>query len=222
MFAARMPKWLKLILGLCLLPICWGTTAAVVRAIRVSLPEDRVWVALLAGFATWLVVYLLLPRPRRAYILGHELTHALWSLLFGGRVRSLKVGADRGQVVVTRSNALVALAPYFFPLYATLILTVFMVGDLIWGWTEAAVYFHLLLGAAYGFHATFTVEALRSPQSDLVSQGLVFSAAIIWLGNAMVLLLALAALTGRVGGLTALNWVAQETGRALGRLGAWL
>lgn len=216
-----MPKWLKLFLGLGLLPVCWGTTVAVVRVARVSLPADRVWVALLAGLAAWLVVYLLLPRPRRAYILGHELTHALWSVLFGGRVRSLQVGADRGRVVVTRSNALVALAPYFFPLYASLVLLVFVVGDLIWGWTRAAVYFHLLLGAAYGFHATFTVEALRSRQSDLTSHGLVFSAATIWLGNALGLLAGVALLTGQVGGLTALGWAARETGRALTWLGAW-
>lgn len=216
-----MPKWLKLILGLCLLPVCWGTTAAVTRVIRVSVPADRVWVALSAGFAVWLVVYLLLPQPRRAYILGHELTHALWSLLFGGRVRSLKVGADHGQVVVTRSNALVALAPYFFPLYAALVLLVFVVGDLIWNWTQAAVYFHLLLGAAYGFHATFTVEALRSRQSDLTSQGWVFSAGIIWLGNAVMVLLGVSLLTGRVRGLTARSWAGQETGRVLARLNAW-
>lgn len=217
-----MPRGLKLALGIALLPACLGVTVAVTQVIRASLSADQIWVALAAGGACWLVIYLLLPAPRRTYILGHELTHAVWSLLFGGRVRSLKVGARRGHVVVSRSNALVVLAPYFFPLYAVLILGIFLIGDLVWDWQPAAVYFHLLLGAAYGFHATLTAEALRSRQPDVTSQGYVFSASVIWLGNAVVLLLAVAGLTGQVGVLTALGWAARETGRILARLGNWL
>ena len=37
-----------------------------------------------------------LPPLTRTYVLGHELTHALWTVLFGGRASGLKVG-DAGE-----------------------------------------------------------------------------------------------------------------------------
>jgi hypothetical protein len=211
-----MPKWLKLLIGLALLPAAAGVTLAVARVVQAARAADEVWVALAAGMACWLVISVLLPAPQRAYILGHELTHAAWSLLFGGRVKSLKVAGQHGRVVVTKTNALVTLAPYFFPLYAVIVLAVFQAADRLWDWRGVAVYFHLLLGAAYGFHLTFTVAALRSKQPDVASQGWLFSLAVIWLGNGLVLLLGLAVLTGRVEASTALGWAARETVGLLG------
>ena len=51
------------------------------------------------------------------YVVGHELTHVVWSWLFGGKVKKFRASSSGGEVVVTKSNFLVALAPYFFPLY---------------------------------------------------------------------------------------------------------
>ena len=83
---------------------------------------DTVWVPLLAGAACWLVIFLLLPKPMWIYVFGHELTHALWTWLFGGRVKKMKVTSAGGHVVVSKTNFLIALAPYFFPLYAVLVI----------------------------------------------------------------------------------------------------
>jgi hypothetical protein len=52
---------------------------------------DTVWVPLLAGAACWVVIFLLLPKPMWIYVFGHELTHALWTWLFGGQVKKMKV-----------------------------------------------------------------------------------------------------------------------------------
>jgi hypothetical protein len=165
-----------------------------------------VWIATLAGVACWLVVYLLLPKPTWAYVLGHELTHALWTWLFGGSVRRLKVTAKGGHVLVTRNNFLIALAPYFFPFYAVAVILVFVAGDWIWGWGPFVAPFHLLLGAAYAFHLTLTWEILQTRQSDIVAHGYLFSAVIIWLGNAAVLVLGIPLLTACVNVPTALDW----------------
>lgn len=208
-----MPKWLKFAAAVLLLPACWGVTRALVRVVGVSSAADTFWVAFLAGFAAWLTVFLLLPRPVRIYILGHELTHALWTWAMGGRVKGLKVGKAGGQVVVNRANCFVILAPYFFPLYAVLLVALFLVGDLIWDWQRQVAWFHLLLGAAYGFHLTFTVQVLGTRQSDITSQGWLFSLVLIWLGNVLTLVLGLALLTGRVPVLAALGWCWQDTGR---------
>ncbi|MBI3191792.1 MAG: M50 family metallopeptidase, partial [Pedosphaera parvula] len=110
-----MPKWVKAILAVLLLPVCIGAAKALWRVLQASGSADTFWVAMLAGAACWVVIFLLLPKPMWLYVVGHEMTHALWTWLFGGRVKSLKATSKGGQVVVTRSNFLIVLAPYFFP-----------------------------------------------------------------------------------------------------------
>ena len=83
------------------------------------------------------------------YVYGHELTHVLWTWAMGGRVKKFKASSTGGQVVVTKTNFLIALAPYFFPLYAVLVVLVFLVLDRFWEWRWQIAWFHLLLGAAY-------------------------------------------------------------------------
>jgi hypothetical protein len=208
-------KLAKAIVGLALLPFCAGAALAFWRVVQHSGHADTVWVALLAGAACWWAVFLLLPKPMRLYIFGHEFTHALWTWLFGGSVKRFKVGRDGGHVVVTKDNFVIALAPYFFPLYAVLVVTTFIAGHMLWGWAPYVAWFHLLLGAAYAFHVTLTWHILQAEQSDITSQGYLFSAAIIFLGNIGVLLLAIPILTATISPVQALTWWFQDS------LGMW-
>jgi hypothetical protein len=91
--------------------------------------------------------------------------------------------------VVSKTNFVIALAPYFFPLYAVFVVIIFMLGSLIWYWRPYMVWFHLLLGAAYAFHVTLTWHILKTRQSDITGQGYLFSGVVIFLGNAAVLLI---------------------------------
>ncbi|MDB6057897.1 MAG: hypothetical protein JWO95_1741 [Verrucomicrobiales bacterium] len=143
---------------------------------------------MLAGAACWVVVFVLLPKPMWVYVVGHELTHAVWTWVFGGKVKKFKATSEGGHVIVTKNNFVIALAPYFFPLYAVLLVLLFFVGNFIWHWTRYITWFHLLLGAAYAFHLTLTWHILKTRQSDITSQGYMFSGVVIFLGNAMVLL----------------------------------
>ena len=201
-----MPKWIKFIFAILLLPICAGAARTLWLVLRAGYGADTVWIPLLAGGACWCVIFFLLPKPMRIYVLGHELTHALWTWLFGGQVKKLKVGPSGGHVVVSKHNFVIALAPYFFPLYAALVVGVFMLGSRIWHWQRCLAWFHLCVGAAYAFHLTFTLHVLRTRQSDITSQGWLFSAVIIFLGNACVLLFGIPLLTRKVGLLDMLGW----------------
>jgi hypothetical protein len=212
------PKWCKTIVAILLLPVCVGAVSALGLVLRQSGSADTIWVAFLAGAACWVVVYLLLPKPMWAYVFGHELTHVLWVWLLGGRVKKFKASASGGHVVVTKSNFAIALAPYFFPLYAILVVLVFLVGHWLWNWQGYVVWFHLLLGAAYAFHVTLNWHILKSRQSDLASHGYMFSAVIIFLGNLAVLLVGIPWLTARVGVLTALGWWLECTGEVFHHL----
>jgi len=186
-----------MLLGILLLPVCLGTAQALWKLLFDVGPADRVWLPLLAGAACWVVIFLLLPKPMWIYVFGHELTHAVWTWIYGGQVKRFKAASHGGHVVTTKSNFVIALAPYFFPLYAVLLVAVFFIGDLFWQWRRAYLtWFHLLLGAAYAFHVTLTWEILKTRQTDITSQGRLFSAVVIFLGNAMVLVVAIPLLSG--------------------------
>ena len=89
-------RFLKFILGLLLLPLCWAATRTLIHVVADLAPEglddipvETWW--LLGGFSLWLILYLVLPRPFRTYVLAHELTHAFWGYLMGARVSGLRV-----------------------------------------------------------------------------------------------------------------------------------
>jgi hypothetical protein len=191
------PKWVKLLLGILLLPVCVATAQALGKLLFAAGAADRVWLPVMAGAACWVTIFLLLPKPMLIYVFGHELTHAVWTWLFGGHVKRFKAASAGGHVVTTKSNFLIALAPYFFPVYAVLLVLIFFGGDFFWPWRRTyLVWFHLLLGAAYAFHVTLTWEILKTQQTDISSQGWVFSYVVIFLGNAMFLIVAIPLLTG--------------------------
>jgi hypothetical protein len=213
-----MPKWGKTIVAILLLPFCIGAAKALWRVLGATGKADTFWVAMLAGAACWVVIFLLLPKPMRVYVFGHELTHAVWTWVFGGKVKRFKVSASGGHVVVTKTNFLIALAPYFFPLYVALIVLIFVAGHVIWGWTPYLAWFHLLIGAAYSFHVTLTWHILKTRQTDITQQGYLFSAVIIFLGNIGLLLIGVPLLTAQVDLLESLGWWLTETGAVLHRL----
>jgi hypothetical protein len=208
-----MPKWIKLIIAILLLPVCAGGAMALSKVLHACGSADTTWIPLLAGAACWIVIFLLLPKPMWIYIFGHELTHALWTWLFGGQVKKLKVSSSGGHVVISKTNFVIALAPYFFPLYVVMVVGVFALGDLIWNWHGYLVWFHLCVGAAYAFHVTLTWHVLQTRQSDITSHGYLFSAVIIFLGNVSVLLFGVPLLTVRVNLFDVLGWCLTDTGK---------
>lgn len=185
-----MPKWAKFIAGILLLPVCAGIIPALARVVAACGGAETTWIPLLAGAGCWLVIYSFLPKPMWLYVFGHELTHVLWTWLFWGKVKKIKVTSGGGHVIISKTNFLIALAPYFFPFYAALVAILFALSYWIWDWRSPTL-FNLLLGAAYAFHVTLTLQTLRTRQTDITSQGYLFSAVIIFLGNALVLLFSL-------------------------------
>jgi hypothetical protein len=213
---SSVPKWCKTIIAILLMPVCWGAALALWKVLRTSGSAETTWVAALSGAGCWLAIYLLLPKPMWVYVFGHELTHVLWTWLFGGRVKRFRTSSRGGQVVVTRSNFVIALAPYFFPLYAMLVMFAFAMAGWFLDLQPLRVWFHLLLGAAYAFHITLTWHILKNQQSDITEQGYLFSAVVIFLGNAIVLLMGIPLVTGEVGVPAAFRWWMDYTDDALG------
>ena len=126
-----MAGFLRLLLGMALLPACWGVSRAFFDAIIVAAGATG-WMSaealsLLGGILAFSLAWLALSHPVRLYVLGHELTHAMWGLLFGARPSDVRVSASGGSVRLSKSNLLITLAPYFFPFYTFIVIVVALI-----------------------------------------------------------------------------------------------
>ena len=198
-------KWLKLAIALLLLPACVALTMTTWRlgtelAFGPQSPVSNLFtVAFCAGYAVWLAIFVLLPKPMRTYVLGHELTHALWALMMGARVSGLKVKKTGGQVKTSKTNWVIVLAPYFFPFYAVLFSVLFFIAHAIFHLTAYFWVLFFLVGLGWSFHVTFTLMMLLSVrQPDVQSQGVLFSAVVIYSMNLLTILLTIVLLSHRL------------------------
>jgi len=139
--------------------------------------------ALLSGLLIWLVMYYTLPRPVRSYILAHELTHAIWGALMGAEIFDINVGEDRGSVVMSKTNFLITLAPYFFPLYTVLAIICYYGLSIFFDVAKYHIFWLAAIGFTWGFHLTFTISALMQHQTDIHQHGRIFSYSVIYLFN---------------------------------------
>jgi len=197
-------RLLKLLLGILLLPACAALTLTAWRVggqvslAPHSLTDPTLW-AFAGAYALWLAVFVFLPKPMRTYVLGHELTHAIWALMMGARVGGLKVKKTGGQVRTSKVNWFIALAPYFFPFYAMLFIGIFFIAYAIWNLSAYLWVLFFLVGVGWSFHVTFTLMMLLTvKQPDIESQGVVFSVVVIYCMNLLTMALTVAALSRSV------------------------
>mgnify|MGYP000851930270 FL=1 len=186
-----MNRFFRLVAGLALIPLCVAMTLALLDLLRglaggLFSPEV-LWLGI--GYTLWLVLWFVMPQPARAYVMAHELTHALWALLFGARIRKMKVTAKGGSVSLSKTNLLITLAPYFFPFYTVLVLLLrWLVGCFVQPVPMPYVWL-FLVGLTWGFHLRFTVQSLLTRQPDILEYGRILSHAVIYIFNLLGILL---------------------------------
>lgn len=121
-----------------------------------------------------------------------------------GKVHEFRVTREGGHIVTDKNNLLIALSPYFVPLYALIVAFVFwLVGSYVdlttpfelplsvlprLSWQRIG---YVLLGLTWGFHITFTIWMIAKDQPDLRDNGTVFSLNVIILANLLLLSLLL-------------------------------
>jgi len=181
-------RFLRLLVGLALIPLCVAVALALIDLLRdlpltpqIISPQTA---ALAGGYFLWLIIYLTMTRPMRAYIWAHELTHALWGLFFGARIMApIRVKQTGGAVALSKTNTLIALAPYFFPFYTMIIIFIHWALGLWLDMRHWELVWLFLVGLTWGFHFTFTIQTLLIRQPDIVQNGRMFSLALICLLN---------------------------------------
>ncbi len=184
-----------------LLPCCYAIGQVFFEIVFQLKFNGMVLVPMATGSACMLLLYTWLPKPIWTYVLGHEFTHAIASMLCGGRVKGMKVTGKGGHVYVTRDNFFVTLSPYFIPIYAIMVFVVFALSRQFFSWDTPMAWaaFFWALGLAYSFHIFLTWDILHTRQPDITSQGYLFSAVIIFLGNSMIAVLGMKFVSNGIG-----------------------
>lgn len=191
-----------------LLPACLITTGALASGFMDTMGNlfwktPAFWFFGL-GFILWTLAFFWLPRPVWLYVWAHEMTHAVFTILCGGRVTHFHVTAKGGHVLTDKNNVLIALSPYFIPLYTIILVPLCLLAGTVFDFTTLIALpggfgfrplwgVFLLMGLSWGFHATFTVWMIGKDQPDLRINGFFFSSCLIYLVNALLLALLLTA-----------------------------
>ena len=191
---ATIPKsWVKFIVALFLLPIALILTETFFQALSTSVQHGLLASQPFGCFAVGMIffgiLFYIVPRQilMWPYVFGHEMTHAIWVKIFWGKVADhFHVSLKGGHVVTDRVNTWIALAPYFFPLYSILIVTLYAAASLAADLSHYRWILFLLLGFTLSFHLVFTCLLIAKGQPDLHYGGTFFSLMVIYLINLLI------------------------------------
>ena len=188
----RVFSWL---MALALLPLCFVTVITLFQRvghqqILLTFWKSPEFFRFLIG-AGITIAYLLFAKVTDAllllYVLGHEMTHAMFVYLCGGRISDLRFSANGGYIMTNKSNILIALAPYFVPFWSIVAVSVYGFVNFFMPSTYADDGLLVLLGATWCFHIIWTVWMIPKDQPDLKEHGTFFSLMIIILANLILL-----------------------------------
>ncbi len=190
---SRLLRW---ILALMLLPLCYVTSATFMGQFSNEALHKGFWHSKEFWFFTigalWMSGWFFTGLARRfflfLYVLGHELTHALFVYLHLGWVSDFKATADGGYIATNKTNILISLSPYFFPFWSIALLGIYGIIQLCTTMPPYAEDILLgLTGATWTFHILWTLWMIPRDQPDLKENDTFFSLVIIYLANITLL-----------------------------------
>lgn len=187
---------MRFAIGLLLLPFAWVTMWTFFSRLNHAAIHQDFWKTsefwyfmigcillttwLLSGFFRNFFLYL--------YVLGHEVTHAIFVICHLGKVTNIHISTSGGYITTTKTNMLIALSPYFVPFYSIWVVLAHLglrhFGFISDVWDPA---FYALIGATWMFHMIWTVWMLPKDQPDLKENGRFLSLVVILLANLFVL-----------------------------------
>jgi hypothetical protein len=193
-------RFLSWLLALGLLPISAITTTALltIGAVQAE-PGANIWIELLKTkeflyftlgmllTAGWFYTGLLEKPLLYLYVLGHELTHAVFVFAFLGKVSSFSATTQGGYIVTNKTNFIIALAPYFVPFWSMVAFLVFALVEIVWQIPYRNEAMCFCLGCGWLFHLLWTVWMIPQDQPDLQENGTFFSLVFIIFANVLVL-----------------------------------
>jgi hypothetical protein len=180
-------RLIKNVIGILCIPLVVAVTTSFYSALTDVETVTAASRYFLGGLVAYVILYLAFSKMEYLYVLGHELVHALFVWLFGGRVLSFKVDTKGGSVGTTKSNLVIELGPYFVPFYTIIISLIYFVVSSFWQLDLFVGYFIFLVGFSVSFHIVMTIDKVRIQQPDLLRLGYLNSLILIYLVNTVVI-----------------------------------
>ena len=181
----------KVLIGVVLLPVTVAASIGFAGQLSQVQNLEGLSTFFLKGVVIYLIMHLVLYKPSYFYVLGHEIAHALATLICGGQVRSFRFSAKGGGVLTTKSNFFIALFPYFFPTYTLFFWLVYFLVSLFKDISNLAPHFLFLVGFSLALHLVMTTDAMKVKQSDIFQTGYLFSISLIYVLNILLVSLIL-------------------------------
>lgn len=194
----------KLVVGLFLVPVCIVAVVTLLELFFRATVDGKFWKSegfwfFAFGCMLWFALGWFRMQPAWLYVFAHEFTHVIAARLSGGKVHAMHVSDEGGYIETDKTNVLITLSPYLVPLYTVVIFAIYglleafvdMHRDVMWTvpllemtvWIRWAWLVYFFVGMTWCFHITFTLEVLRTEQSDLAHNGEFFSIILIFLTN---------------------------------------
>jgi hypothetical protein len=161
--------------------------------LRFAASSDSRYTSFWIGILCYALFQAVMYKPMRAYVFGHELTHAIAGILSGAKIKKFKVRKNSGSVVLNKDNIWITLSPYFIPLYAFLVIFIYLLIGYFAPLENFYSLFLFFLGFAISFHIALTIYIVKIGQSDLKVYGNFFSFIFIIAVNVAVFNILLAA-----------------------------
>jgi len=134
-----------------------------------SLLPSMVWS--IAGFFLFVILFFIFGAPVKSYILEHELSHMLFAVLSGTKIRRVSFSRSNAYVKTDRVNLFIALAPYSLPLYTLFVILVYKIVQLLSRSIVVSHLFYLVFGMTLSFHFIATIHYLQLDQPDMRRYG---------------------------------------------------
>lgn len=141
--------------------------------------KEEGWI-LLGGISVYLLVHLFIRKPERMYLWAHEFSHLIIAKMFFRKVHSFHITSrDGGKVVIDRTNVIIDLAPYIFPIYSmgACAAAVFLKGVSPW----VPDLYLALASFLFTMHVLFSAEGFIKGQPDVIRSGRLFSGSVVLL-----------------------------------------
>ena len=194
-----MANFARLLIGFVLIPACWSFLRTFYDSLMFAGNSSSAWsieaLSLLGGIGAFSLCWATISHPIRTYVFGHEMTHAIWGLLFFARPSDIHVSEGGGSVTLSKSNMLITLAPYFFPFYTFVVIICALITYAFLRPLPFLPLWLFLIGFTWAFHILFTLQTLTQRQPDIKLYGRIFSWTFILIANVALVLVFLACLT---------------------------
>jgi hypothetical protein len=172
----------------------YGFSYSIFEATKNAAQYPQEMFSFLVGGLTFIILWFIYLSKKDNFwsILAHELTHALFALIFFKKIHNISATRRRGgQIAIEGGNVFIALAPYFFPLASMALVVLKLVTP-----DRFQIILNYFLGitsASYVFHL---LRELHTNQTDLQLAGLFFSTIFIIFGNILSWGILISSLTG--------------------------